>query len=215
MSEIDGATLVILARRFNPSITNQLWFVKHRIVNEDDFQGGCVFTDMITHIETTQFSLLISLDRLQLAPRIADTDVADLGELVRDKVDSIVRLLPETPYTAIGMNFVWISQIESGRVPSESRRLFAATGALYDRFGDAEARFGAFLSRAVGPCTLSLDIKPLRDPDAVSNSHLIRFAFNYNHDLSDPVALDSIRDVLGRWTEFYRDSEETMNVVGI
>ena len=55
---------VIVAHQFNPSVVNQLWLVDNDIVARDDFQEGCVFSDMVVNVNAKEFSLFISPEQL-------------------------------------------------------------------------------------------------------------------------------------------------------
>src|SRR5258707_15829179 len=104
--EIVESNVVVAARQFNPSILTQLWLVRNGIVGEDEFLPGSVVTDGLCQFQTERFILIAIPNLLQvsLRPLVA---VPDEGALMADNVGGMVRSLPHTPYSAVGLNFVW------------------------------------------------------------------------------------------------------------
>ena len=99
-----GSVAVIAAHQFNPSIVNTLWLVRHGVLAEEDFQEGSLYSDMIAQVRSRHFHMLVLQEQLQFVP-------AGLAEehqrLIIDKLGTIVRTLPHTPYRALGLNFSW------------------------------------------------------------------------------------------------------------
>ena len=66
-----------------------------------------------------------------------------------EKVGAIVRLLPQTPYAAVGLNFTWLVQPSASDYDGFCRALFFRTNPLFTPFDTGDARFGGYLSRDV------------------------------------------------------------------
>jgi len=196
--ELVGANTVVAAHQFNPSIVTQLWLVKIGLLTEDEFKPGCVFTDMVAHVNAKDFQLIVVDAQCQFTPH---KDHVEDQELVSSKVGSIVHALPETPYRAIGLNFLWHLIPEDGDVPTVSRDLFFFPGGpLYREFDDESARFGAYMSKDVLGVRLKLDVKPITLEKDQQQEERIQFAFNFHLDVAskkDPVA--HIEEMLSRW----------------
>jgi hypothetical protein len=198
------ANVVITAHQFNPSILSQVWLIKNRIVAEDEFLAGCMFSDMVTQAVTREFFLAVVPQQLQFIPN--QNSIERQADLVTQRVGSLVKALPHTPYEAVGLNFVWQTVLEDEEeVPEFSKELFFVEhSALYEKFKCADAQFGAYMSKDRWGGRLKLDIKPIVLP--VSGEQRLQFLFNYHRDVgqSDPVSV--IGETLAHWVEARQES---------
>src|SRR5258707_9842242 len=94
--------VVVTANQFNPTIVTQLWLVQNGILTADEGPG--IYVPGFVQVKAREFELLVLLDRLQFVPT---SEPGKRAELVAEKVGTIVRTLPHTPYVAAGLNFVW------------------------------------------------------------------------------------------------------------
>lgn len=191
--ELVGASTVILAENFNPSILTQHWLIAKGIVAEEDFAPDCVFVPGLTVARTRQFSFVAAPDRLQLA--LNEPDAEEAADTVRATIYQIVNLLPETPYRALGLNFEW-------RCPMDSlgpRFFWHADSTLYEEFDAPDARFGAYLSKDTLGLRLKLDVKPTKSGASEGSEHYL-FQFNFHRDIhSDEDRSGVIRQGLDQW----------------
>ena len=179
--ELAGSNVVITAHHFNPSIFSQLWLVRNEILGEDDFASGCLFSDQAANVESEQFGLLVVPPQMQFVPRLPPDQQ---GDLVSNKVGSIVRALPHTPYKAIGLNFLWHVEPEDADVSALTRKLFYDPDrTICQLFDVADARFGAYFSKDILGCRLKLDVKPITRETKDEPRELVQFAFNFHLDL--------------------------------
>lgn len=204
--------VVVVAHLFNPSVMSQLWLVKHRLVEEEEFEHGCVFTDELVHVRTKNFGIYLVPLQLQFNPL---ADRTNEQALIVEKLGSIINILPHTPYTAAGLNFVWHFTQEEAAIKTTTRKLFFKDESpIYGRFDTEDAHFGGYLSKNSLGCRLRLDIKPILVQDSKENR--IQFAFNYHLDvqsLENPVA--AIADLLLRWDEARAESENILRTAGL
>lgn len=191
-----GRNTVIVANQFNASILNQLWLVRNNILDEDDFEPGCLFTEALIQVRSRQFNLLVGPPQLNFEPK--GTSEAE-AQLILDKVGAIVRMLPHTPYTGVGLNFVWHVSPDDGDVAALSRELFfRLDGPLCGPFDSPDARFGGYFSKDVLGVRLKLDIKPVTGIDN-GQREFLRFAFNFHRDLGPEEPVERILDALRQW----------------
>src|SRR5262249_37748600 len=127
--ELAGRNVVVLGR-FNPAIPSDIWLINHGGVTQDEFDARVdrIMTPVFSKLQTAEFDLLITEDRLQLT--LLQTERA--AEIVTAKIGAITGTLPHTPYAAIGFNYVY------NVIPNGDPRRF-----LRDRFfhgGTAFAR---------------------------------------------------------------------------
>ncbi len=196
-----NANAVVVARQFNPSIVNQIWLVDNGLVDRNEFKDGCIFTDMLANVNTSRFVLFASPEQLQFTP-VGDADYHQ--DVVSDVLRRIVETLPHTPYSAVGLNFVWHYHSEDVEASEVSRCLFYdGSRSLFRAFDTPDARFGAYLSKEALGARMKLDVKPIRVtlPNK-KEVELMQFAFNYHMDIPQKQRdVQRLVDFLNRWDE--------------
>jgi hypothetical protein len=97
-----GANIVVLASNYNPSIASKDWLVRKGIITGN--VTGFVHVPPMSTVETDEISLVVDEHRLQVTLKTpSESAVALLGGIV----ESFVTSLPETPYTAVGINYAF------------------------------------------------------------------------------------------------------------
>ncbi len=196
--ELVTSNTVIVAQQFNPTVMGQHWLIREGLLDEGDFRKGCVYTDMLVQVQSEEFNLMVVPQQCQLAPRV-DRDREQ--ELIVEKVGTIARKLPHTPFRGIGLNFTWHLNPEERDVASLSRELFfIPDGPLHQEFTDKNSRYGAYMSKDAFGGRLKLDVKPTTLEREGQEEERIVFAFNFHRDLEDekdPVG--SIEQMLQQW----------------
>lgn len=207
-----SSTVVIAARQFNPSIVRDRWLVNNQLLDPDDLQEGCAFTDAFSNVLSREFNLLVVPGQLQFVPKVeADRE----QELVSAKVGTIVRNLPHTPYTGIGMNFTWHIRPKEHSTQDLTRKLFfVEDNALCREYNVVDAKFGAYFSRDVLGRRLKLDVKPITLETNRGEIEVLQCAFNFHRGLdAEDDAVTVIIDSLGRWNEARAESEREVNIL--
>jgi len=206
---IVNANAIIVAEQFNPSIITQLWLVKNEILSEGDFREGCISSPMISQINSRQFSLLTLPDRLQFTPN----DVrGENGNLVTTKLGHIVTRLPHTPYSGIGLNFIWHLDPEDIGIKELTKAIFFHDNPLFREFDTEDARYGGYLSRNIFGCRLKLDVKPITIISPAKKEFL-QFVFNFHLDLIDDNWVQEIKSLLAQWDEAKNMSSRIVRTV--
>lgn len=198
-----ASIVVIAARQFNPSILTQLWLVRNGILAEDEFAPGCIFTDDISQVQTNKFHLVAIPQQLQFAPNVSnDAEI----QLLSDKLGGIVRALPHTPYTAIGLNFVYHKQ--PADVSAASKRAFFQPGSqLFRVFDTPTSHFGGYMSKDWCNMRLKLDIKPIYIEEGGHKENRLQFGFNFHRDLQAEHAVTQIQECLQLWPQAKAESD--------
>lgn len=195
-TELVEASVVLVARQFNPSVFSQLWLVRHGLVGEDAFRDGCIFSDALAQVNTEDFNLLVVPPRAQF---IANVSAGAQQRLIVDKMGQLVKALPETPYRAVGINMKWHITGDGAAIAEMSRRIaFVPTSPVHSMFDAPDARFGSILSKHSFGCRLNLTVKPeVADGE---DSEFLVFAFNYHQDIRpEDEAIPIIVETLGQW----------------
>lgn len=206
-----NANVVVAASVFNPSIVNQFWLIKNKIITEETDTQGSIFVDGFSQLKTDEFLLTVLPQRLQFA--LADP-FSQKQDIVTEKVGTVVKALPHTPYTACGLNFTWHLQPEETDISTLSRRMFyRENNAIFEVFDAHSPRFGAYMSCDLLGGRYKLDIKPIKAelPEG-EELELLQFSFNCHLDLSDAGdPAGRIEEFLHRWDEAYQHSEKLAN----
>lgn len=189
--------VVIAASFFNPSVVSQYWLIKNGILDEADFQPGCIFSQGLTQVLSSKVALVVAPESLQVFPQC---QAADSESILNDSAVKIVRLLEHTPYSAVGINFIYDVTPNDADVGTTTRTLFSGKSKIYANFTDDNVRLGTYLSKDVDGARLRLDIKPVKDPS--SNREDIRLVFNFSKDLVSDNKPDAIAALIGKWGEY-------------
>ena len=165
------ANIVVLANNYNPSIISKDWVMSKQLLNKPI--GNFVHTPAFSLIENDNFSLAVDMDRLQLS--VKEPHVENL-KLMRQIIKKFFTLLPETPYRAMGFNFIYELQEEGDFLsniisPKEQniKKLFSTT---YDLGAIISFKFRGLVARAnISPA------KPKQKAYTVN--------FNFHTDIQD------------------------------
>lgn len=99
---LKNINIVILAKNHNPSIVCKDWLMQRKIIEENII--NFIHTQPLSFVETTNFNLVVDLERIQISVKeITPKNIETLQKMTENYVSN----LPETPYTAIGFNFVY------------------------------------------------------------------------------------------------------------
>jgi hypothetical protein len=96
---LEQASVVVLARNYNPSIASKDWLVEKAVLTGkvNDF----THTPIISIVEEELVNFLLTPDRLQLSAKAEGVEGA---EKILMATRRFVDALPETPYVAVGLN---------------------------------------------------------------------------------------------------------------
>lgn len=205
------SNVVIVAHHFNPTITDQIWLVENHVVQRDEFEGGCLFTDVLVQVPTRNFHFFVVPEKCQFTPAV---EVERQQDLISERLGALVRTLPHTPYQALGFNFVWHLTPENMSIERLSRHLFFMDSPLHEWFNVENARFGTYLSKESLEFRLKLDVKPIFAEIGGQRLDTIQFSFNYNRDFADDEdPVEAIIQSLNRWNDTREESSRVMQVV--
>lgn len=200
---------IVTAQNFNVTLLSQLWLIKNGIIAEEELDGTkSIFTPPMVHVITPRFALLAVEDRIQFTPFVE----TGKGELVSNRLGRIVELLPHTPYTAAGLNFIWHYVPKNETVSSIGRRLFLREGtAIAKVFEGNDAKFGGYFSKDVLGFRMKFMVMPaeVRLPGQ-SEQDIIQFSFNYHFESSNYL---DICEALRKWDRAQQDSRDLISAV--
>ena len=205
------ANVVIAARLFNPSITNQLWLYQNGIIGDEKLQKF-VFTDVVSQVQTDEFRLLIVPQRLHF---VADVKEENQQNLITEKIGKILTALPHTPFLACGLNITWYLQPENLGVPELSRRFFYQKDSPLSEVMDSkDALFGGYFSQSFHDARLKVDVKPIdAENEEEQPIQLLQFSFNFHKDVETSAnKIADINSLLSRWHEALTRTQQLMSI---
>ena len=143
MASLDQASIVVLARNYNPSIVSREWLQRKGVLTGPVI--NFVHSPPLSLVEGEQLSLLLDENRLQV---VLKQPTADNLDRLAESVDRFIDALPETPYTAIGLNFrfsVRASRLDQSAIltpkKAKLRQLFGSGYQVGSRITFAHDRF--------------------------------------------------------------------------
>lgn len=187
---------VALAAQVNTALMTQPWLIRNNILTEADLPNTVMGPGLI-QATTPNFELLALADRIQFAAVDPEEKSGDSGEVVFATFEKLIRILPHTPVTGLGINFVWLIPLSD----RASRELFAPQKSFFGRwFTTDDSRFGGYASCAFkGLLRLKLTVRPIT-LFADKSEHL-EAAFNFHADVkSSEELLENLA--------FWRDARE-------
>lgn len=206
-TELTHSSAVLIAHDVNISIFKPWWLMKAGILREEELEGNVVVTPITVQISAPAFEMAVFPNRIQMT--FKHEGVGDRKDITR-VLGGIVKTLPHTPYSAVGLNFHYLATT-NGRQSFDlwSKKVFASPFAKLVASGeDRGARFGSYVSVDVLGARLKLDVKPitLAEGPTVSGirgepgQEFAKVDFNFHLDLQEGTEPDQIVRVLNRWT---------------
>jgi len=206
--QLVDSNIVINAYEFNLSIINNVWLYKNKIFTEDELKGQKSLP-ILVEVRTKNFNLNLVPNRLKFSIK---PGYQEPNELLTSIVAKIVKLLPHTPYSASGLNFIYHVIPEDKNIVKLSRSLFfQANSKLMQNFDSEDARFGSYFSKDVIGTRLKLDVKPITVMATGKEEDRLQFAFNFHINFSSNNALDRILNLISKWDEAKNLSDQIMN----
>ena len=213
--------IVVAVGQFNPAIVSPTWLQRKGLISESDAEAGmedlqALVKEGLMSFDTSWFSFRLVQQQLVLST----TDGAT--PRIRDLAASIFRLLPETPVTAIGINFATDVQFD--------------TADEYHRFGDVLVPKGVWstlypgLRAGVASLQLAIDSVPRTQigavgrtpeqrrftiqPSNVINTNAVHIAYNHHYPLVDDGGGRAAMDlIMSRWEADFAEAEEKFGLL--
>lgn len=204
-----GLNIVLVSGNINTSLFSQYWFIKHGIVQENEFLPDSMFIPGLTNVSTNDCQITIMPDKIQLALK---TDNMEIGKrCVHEKFIKMVNVMDSVSINAIGLNYLWRIDDSERSTQQIGKELFCKDNEIGTYFSVDNARYGAYYSKAYDEVTrLKLDIKPIMSKENGDQIEYLLASFNYHSD----VVLDKMKDHLGvqlsKWSDLLSNSSEVV-----
>jgi hypothetical protein len=135
----------------------------------------------------------------------------------------LISKLPQTPYSASGINFTWHISGFPGGISSLSEGLFyQPKSPLNQFFNSSDSRFGVYMSKDVEGCRLkfsALPVKRLKTGDVtISNdfakdSEHLQVNFNFHLALNQNNALEELLRFIKSRDIYYKMAFDIINTI--
>lgn len=217
------ANAVVVANDLNLSIFKPAWFHRHGLVSDDELLPDSVITPISINLHTASYTLFCLPGRLQLSFPAEAIDGADFP-LAR-VLGGILKLLPHTPYSAVGFNYVYLMfpDDQSQYAAASAKQLSCPITQSFVKPPDPRTRFGAYISYVFEPFRAKVDIKPSQVTDAVPDApkevhvgdECLLTKFNMHRDL-DESATEGLAAQAAASLEFWsRCLKESRRALGL
>lgn len=180
--ELNGANIVLLAEKHNISIVSKEWASQNDLINEKVVNFAHL--PVASVIETDNFSLFVDEKNLRISLKIInDNNLNILPEMVVRYINK----LPEIPYRAIGLNFLY--SVEENQ--EELKKIFTINDEKLKNVFSGDYLFGGILKFDSKDFNITLTVQP-------KNSEETNYDFNFHYPSSNK---DEIIEILKKYFE--------------
>ncbi len=202
--------IVIIASTFNINILNTVWLYKNKIFTEKELQGATCLP-VIVEVQSDNFRFHIVPERLQFS---ISTKYKNAKKLILSKIGQLVKLLPHTPFTAVGLNFTYHVTPSDKDIYKLTRSLFCnERSKLFNDLEEENVRFGGYFSKDLLGTRFRLDAKPISVVMQNNKKEMLQFAYNFNISLSQEDDHNTIIALFNKWDEAKRICQELTNKI--
>lgn len=204
---LNKATIVILAKEFNPSIVTKDWLSREGIVQGEAINFANVPT--FSFFESDNFIITVAPDRFEVVLKIAklvDYRTLDLESLV-SVAETFTERLPHTPYKAVGINYIWKAESEGDEnITSILKEKFLSDKKMFSRLcPEKDSYVGSIIYFPHDGFKVKLVIEPVLD----TMKH-ITCNFNYN---AITLSYKEVRERIEKAIENWSNSKNIVNTL--
>lgn len=140
---LNSANIVILAENHNPAIVSVEW-LKNKSIFDEEATNNFTNTPVFSFVEFPSFQLIVEPIRLQIALKTpSEENIPRLEKAGQN----YIKALPETPYSAVGLNYTWMVAFDDQEVACQFLKnlLVADDKRLSDGLGTEYYEVGGIL----------------------------------------------------------------------
>lgn len=194
-----AANVVLLASNHNPSIASKDWLIANQIMSEAP--TNFVHMPVVSQFDSENFNLLIEENRWQL---IAKNVTLDVLEQLPEIATRYVKTLPETVYTAAGMNFELRTKDEQQNLFKRSQELFLGKS---EKLSELASGDGARVSGVIQFWSEEFRVQV----NCVPSPKEVRWKVNFHREISHAeVRVDVVEEALRKFHANMTYSEEVV-----
>ena len=145
--------IVILAKNHNPTIISKEWLKLRGIVEENENFPKFTHTPILSYVETDNFRFIVDPDRLQISlVKISDENIEKLPNIT----EKYIGQLPETPYTALGLNYNYNIELQAESL----KKIFHPDKDKFTKLFTKNYQLGGIIIFSHSNFMVKIDIKP-------------------------------------------------------
>jgi len=187
--------IVILAKHHNPSIISKEWLTQKKIVKEE-IKEKFVHTPALSLIETDNFTFVVDSDRLQITvKKLNPQNIESLPQIAKKYISH----LPETPYTAMGFNFVYHLSVENAK--RELDALFSPDDKKFKKSFSENYQLGTTIRFKLKSFIVKIYL------DSLSENNKIIANFNF-HSSFENKSIEEVKDRLAEYSTMKGKAEQ-------
>lgn len=198
--DLVSSNVVLIAAQFNPSLITPLWLTKFGIVREEELQPEGIYTPAIVQFRTAVLELTALPDRVTVGFLSFQ-----LHKRAIEQVKKLVKIVPHTPYIALGCNFLFRVAAPSPERLAElsHERFYTPSAGIFDAV-PAEGRMlggSAYWLLDQGRGRGRVEVKP-------EGTHFL-LSFNFHFDVkesAEPAVV--ICTTLDHFDDYLRSANE-------
>lgn len=168
-----GANIVVTAKNHNPSIISKDWLSQKGII--EDKIVSFTHTPAFSVVETENLSFFVDPDRFQLSLK---REFVNRVNSLPEKISFYISALPETPYTAIGFNFVYLVKTNG----TSLNKIYCYNNEKLKSLFSEDYQLGSLIKYKFGKFAVKLIISPNSDNETVAD-------FNFHCQLENSVKI--------------------------
>ncbi len=199
-----NSNIIVLANSFNTTLFNTHWLAKKNILSDSEAECvSMVGAPGFAQIEDEAFNLLVLPERIQFTFKKAEESLRQL-----EKIRLIVKYLPETPYSAVGINFSWAFSPESTTVSQFTRKAFAnPQNSFFEYFfSDPNSRYGTYVSKDFELFRMKVDVKPVKN--VASAEEAIVIGINFHYDVAGSEKVSEVLSAIELWSKVNEEASK-------
>lgn len=174
--KLTGANIVLLANKHNPSIASKDWLKDKGIINEDI--TNFTHLPVASMVETDNINFFIDQDTLQISiKKISQEYLIKLAQMVLKYANS----LPETPYSALGFNYVYNIDVEQDKL----KNVFLVHEEKLQNIFSNDYQFGGIVKFPFEGFLITLKMIP--DNEKIKADFNFHFELNNKSDLAEKL----------------------------
>ena len=194
-STLINTNIVVLAKNHNPTIVTKDWLKLRRIVEDKENITKFTHTPVISFVETENFRFIVDPDRLQiLITKINEENIKNLPIIT----EKYINQLPETPYTAIGLNYNYNIELQAEYL----KNIFSPDENKFKKLFSNEYRLGSTIIFNYENFIVKIDLNPL-----FNEKEKIAANFNFHCDSKE------IKEIRMRIKSYYEMREKSQEIL--
>jgi hypothetical protein len=194
--KLEGADIVLIANAHNPSIVTHQWLQNNKLIKEEP--QNFTHTPGFSIFESENLFLTVDYQRLQIAAKNYNEEIINS---LNNFVVGYIELLPQIPYVALGLNFMWKA------IFTEDEKLPEINIVINDKkinslLDKTETKCGGIIYMKKFPYVLKIVFEPVHD-------NIILFNFNFHHEIKDKA----IKEILDYVNSFINRKAESLEII--